>query len=143
MSDMTIGQFAIAAGVNRETVRYYENKKLMPRPKKNRGGYRVYDDADLKRMFFIVRAKKLGFTLNEVKELLRLKASPSKPSSYVKAIAEMKIRQVENKTKELNVLKRALKKMASRCDGKGSVSECPILDALDGKFFDKLSVGER
>lgn len=70
MAEFFVGQLAEEVGINAETVRYYEKLKLLPRPKRKESRYRIYDETDLKRLMFIKRAKELGFTLKEIKELL-------------------------------------------------------------------------
>ncbi|HXE89714.1 MAG TPA: MerR family DNA-binding protein [Terriglobales bacterium] len=128
---MTIGQLAREAGVNLETVRFYERKGLMPRPARRPSGYREYAPEAARRIRFIRRAKELGFSLREVGELLRLRVDPRRSCADVKRQAEAKLADIEGKLRELRHMKVALKKLASECTGRGPTSQCPLLDALE------------
>ena len=84
-------------------------------------------------MLFILRAKELGFTLNEIKELLSLRVDPDTSCEDVRARAEIKIADIEDRIRTLQRMKKALVRLTQECCEKGGVSECPILDALDGR----------
>ena len=99
MAEYFVGQLADEAGINVETVRYYENIKLLPRPKRRESRYRIYGENDLARVKFIVRAKELGFTLKEIKELLNLRIESTSTCGDVKHLAEDKIKNAEEKLK--------------------------------------------
>lgn len=131
MSTLRIGQIAERAGVGVETIRFYERKGLIGEPKRRSSGYRQYDADAVDRLRFIRRAKELGFTLNEIKELLDLKWDPTARCDDVKRQAEAKIDNIKQKVHTLNRMKRALVKLTEACHGNGKTSRCPILEALD------------
>jgi len=128
---MTIGALAERAGVNVQTVRYYERRGLLAAPQRTPSGYRVYSDDTLDRLRFIRRAQELGFTLTEIEELLVLRLDPRTTASVVKARAEAKIADVDRRIHDLERIKHALTHLAGRCrGGRGPVGECPLLQAL-------------
>ncbi len=131
MSALTIGQLAKRAEVGVETVRFYERKALLAEPDRRPSGNRQYDEEVVNRLRFIKRAKELGFTLNEIKELLSLRIDPSTTCADVKNRAEEKIGDIQAKIRTLQRMKKALVKVTKACSGRGAISECPILDALD------------
>lgn len=133
MKPLTIGQVAHRSGVGIDTVRFYEREGLLAKPTRNHSGYRQFDVGVIARLQFILRAKELGFTLNEIKELLSLRVDPSTSCEDVKARAETKIADIEDKIRTLQRMKRALLRLTQECCETGSGSECPILDALDGR----------
>ena len=129
---LTTSQLAHKAGVNVETLRYYERRGLIPEPPRRDSGYRQYSQDDVARIQFIKRAKELGFTLQEVQELLDLRVDPDTPCIMVKRRAELKIIDIEAKLQSLKRIKKALNKLAAACSGRGPVGDCPILEALGG-----------
>lgn len=132
MSNLTVGKLAKQVGINLETVRYYESIDLMPKPSRKESGYRVYSENDLKRLFFIKRGKELGFTLKEIKELMEIKVETKSTCGDVKHIAEHKIIDVEEKIKDLQKIKRVLKKLVAQCICEEvSTDECPILETIE------------
>ncbi len=131
MKPLTIGKVAQRAGVGIETVRFYEREGLLDEPTRTASGYRQFDEDAVKRLLFIRRAKELGFTLSEIKELLSLQLDPTSSCADVKAQAQAKIDDVEGKIRTLKRMKRALVKLTNECSGRGATSQCPILDALD------------
>jgi MerR family copper efflux transcriptional regulator len=128
MSTMTIGRLAKQAGVNIDTIRYYERNGLIPEPMRRLSGYREYDSTDTARLRFILRAKDLGFTLAEIGELLSLSAD--RDVKGVKRRAEGRLAQVERKIKELQRVRRGLKTLIEACPGHGDLERCPIIAAL-------------
>lgn len=128
---MTIGQVSRRAGVGIETVRFYEREGLLEQPTRKESGYRQYKDEAVARLRFIRRAKELGFSLKEIRELLALRIDPATTCAEVRKAAEAKIADVEEKIRALQRIKHALKKLTVACSGRGPVSECPILDAID------------
>jgi MerR family transcriptional regulator, copper efflux regulator len=130
---LTIGLVARRAGVGVETVRFYERQGLIEEPPRRQSGYREYDDEVVARLGFIRRAKDLGFTLKEVKELLSLRRDPSTPAAQVKRRAEAKIADIEGKIRSLQKMKKALTKLTSACRCQDTSIECPLLHALDGE----------
>tara|TARA_R110000868_G_scaffold93618_2_gene258930 strand:- start:7867 stop:8286 length:420 start_codon:yes stop_codon:yes gene_type:complete len=133
MKSFTIGQVAERSGVGIETVRFYEREGLIPKPNRSSSGYRLFDDETIARLQFIRRAKELGFTLNEIKELLSLRLNATTSCADIKSRAEAKITNIDEKIRTLRRMKTALKKLTSQCNSQGSVNECSILDALDSK----------
>ncbi len=131
MEMITIGKLAKRVDLNIETIRYYERRGLIPKPRRRESGYREYSDETTKRILFIKHAKDLGFSLKEINELLSLKLDPGTSCSEVRNKAEIKIYDIESKIKTLRKMKKALLKLTKICSGSGPVSECPILEALD------------
>jgi MerR family mercuric resistance operon transcriptional regulator len=131
MEMITIGKLAKRVDLNIETIRYYERRGLIPKPRRRESGYREYSDETTKRILFIKHAKDLGFSLKEINELLSLKLDPGTSCSDVRKKAEIKIEDIEGKIKTLRKMKKALLKLTKSCSGSGPVSECPILEALE------------
>ena len=130
MASLTIGQLGKRADVGVETVRFYERRGLLAEPDRRPSGYRQYDEEVVDRLRFIKRAKELGFTLNEIKDLLSLRLDPTTTCADVKSQAEDKITDIEAKIRTLQRMKKALVKVTKACSGSGGTSECPILEAL-------------
>ncbi len=129
MTPFTIGALSKGTGCNIETIRYYERIGLMPKPPRSPGGHRLYEDDHLRRLTFIRRSRELGFTLEEVRGLLRLVDGGSYTCAEVKALTLDHAAEVRRKVADLRKLERVLKEMAAECDG-GEVPECPIIDTL-------------
>lgn len=139
MDGMTRSEVAERAGVGRETVRYYEERSLIPEPRRSASGYRLYGESYVERIRFIGRAQELGFTLEEIKELLELRGGPEATCADVKAQAEAKIENVEAKIRDLKRIRNALTTLAKTCaGGTAPTAECPILDAME----DESALGE-
>ncbi|VAX41277.1 Transcriptional regulator, MerR family [hydrothermal vent metagenome] len=130
MISFTIGQVAKQAGVGVETVRYYEREGLLEQAKRKASGYRQFDERVIDRLRFIRRAKELGFTLKEIKELIHMQVDPTITCVDVKSRAEIKIIDIENRIRSLQKMKKALVKLAKTCEGKGPASDCVILESL-------------
>lgn len=127
----TIGALARDAGVHVETVRYYEQRGLLKRPRSARG-WRRYDEESLRVLRFVKRAQQLGFSLDEVLELLALRASKSTRTCVrVRTAAEAKLADVEAKIRDLEAIRRTLQQLAQACPSEGSAEACPILGSLD------------
>ena len=127
----SIGQLAEQANCKVETVHYYEKTGLMPEPPRTDGGHRVYALAHVKRLHFIRRSRELGFSTEQIRELLKFIDEPNHYCGEVKAIAMLQARSVQQKINDLQRLKQALNKMVSQCKGgRYSVDDCPIIDAL-------------
>ena len=124
-----IGAMSAATGVNIETIRYYERIGLMPKPPRSGGGHRVYDATHVKRLGFIRRARELGFSLDEVRDLLGLARGHSLTCADVKALTEQHIAGIKRKVADLRRLERVLGQLAAQCHG-NRVPDCPILEAL-------------
>jgi MerR family mercuric resistance operon transcriptional regulator len=130
MRSLTIGRLAAAAGVNLETVRYYERINLMPPPARTANGHRAYDAAHVRRLAFIRRARELGFSIEDIRALLAL-AEPTRAScAEVREIARMHLDDVRTKLADLTKLERILGETITRCSGDPAPS-CPVLDMLD------------
>ena len=127
----TIGRAAAQAGVNLETLRYYEERGLLPKPPRGRSGYRLFRPDDVRRVKFIKHAQMLGFSLNEIAELLSLRVARGTTCADIKQRAEKKILAINEKIQGLKYIKKALSAMSASCRGRGPTSECPILEALD------------
>jgi MerR family transcriptional regulator, copper efflux regulator len=128
---LTVGKLAKEANLNIETIRYYERIELLPYAKRNSSGYRYYTDDDIKRLHFIALAKRHGFSLKEIKELLELRVDPVTTCVDVRTRAEEKVKTVDEKIAELQQMKKALKTLINSCHGHEPASECPILEAFD------------
>ncbi len=135
---MTIGKLAEAAGVNVETIRYYQRRGLLEEPAKPLYGQRRYSLEQVKRVRFIKRAQALGFTLAEVGQLLLLNEARS--CETARALAAHKLGLIDDKLADLRAVRTALNKLVRQCDA-GNGAECPIIDALvDGYVLDRTTV---
>jgi MerR family transcriptional regulator, copper efflux regulator len=130
MEQLTVGELAERAHVNRETVRYYERRRLLPRPSRLVSGYRVFGDDAVRRLRFIRHAQELGFSLNEIKELLALRVK-SVDACGVRERAEAKITDIQRKIESLRHMKEAPSELVAECSRRGKTKECPILDSLE------------
>jgi MerR family mercuric resistance operon transcriptional regulator len=131
MNSLTIGRLAKQAGVNLETVRFYERRGLLPRPPRSSSGYRLFPAEAARRLRFIRRAQELGFSLKEIGDLLSLRVSRRTTKAAIRARAEAKIADIEARIRSLESMKKTLRKLTNACAGCGPVAECPILDSLD------------
>jgi MerR family Zn(II)-responsive transcriptional regulator of zntA len=132
MSYLKIGELAGLTETNNETLRFYETKGLLPAPRRSEAGYRLFTQKDVDRVRFIVRARRMGFTLREVTELLSLQVEKSSATcGDVKELAELKLIDIDERIAELNRMKNALKKITDACVGGEETAEhCTILNAL-------------
>jgi len=130
---LKIGEVAERGGVNLQTIRYYEREKLLPEPPRLASGYRVYPDQTVRRVRFIKRAQEIGFTLAEIRELLEIRTDGGRDSAEVRALANTKITDIEEKIQTLLRMKDALGRITERCSGCGPASECPILESIDAE----------
>jgi Hg(II)-responsive transcriptional regulator len=127
---LRIGEVAARAGVNIQTLRFYERRGLLEEPARRPSGYRAYPPETVRVVRFIKHAQELGFTLREVEELLRLRDSTSTPCSEVQAAAEAKVADIEGKVRRLLAMKRALTLLVKSC-ARNASPECPLLEALE------------
>lgn len=125
---LSIGQLAKAAGVNIETIRYYQRRGLLIEPTKPLGGYRRYPEEMVKRLHFIKRAQALGFTLLEVEGLLVLDESCA--CSSTRALAAHKLKSIKKKIDDLAAMRDALDRLIQQCDEGSGKAGCPIINAL-------------
>jgi MerR family mercuric resistance operon transcriptional regulator len=126
---LTRGALAARIGCNSETIRYYEQIGVLPSPPRSQGGHRLYDQDMLKRLNFVRRSRDLGFSLEEIRRLLRLVDGGTYTCAQVEALALDHAREIQRKIADLKKLKSVLETMASQCSG-SNVPECPIIDAL-------------
>lgn len=139
----TIGELAGAVGVNVQTVRYYERRGLLPKPKRRASGYREYLASDVARLEFIRRAQALGFTLSEIEQLLALRVDPRTTPEDVHRAVDEKIEAVEAKIADLTRISGALRKMAAACHAHGPLGDCPFLEALESEDSGVVSLKSR
>lgn len=130
---MRIGQLAHRAGVSIDTVRFYERRGVLPPARRRVSGYRIYGDEDLERLQFVRRAKRLGFSLDEIRDLLRLSADRRHGAAKLKSAAQEKLDLIERRIAELSCLREALRQLVNACPGRGALGECPIHNALTGE----------
>lgn len=129
---LTIGRAAREAGVNIETVRFYERRGLIEQPRKG-DGYRVYSPDQVARIRFIKEAQQIGFTLSEIGELLTLRADPSADCSAVRDQAAAKLAEVHRKIEQLQRVGAALETLIAACPQHGALQACSIMDALTAR----------
>lgn len=127
---MKIGELAKRSGVGIDTVRFYERQGLLPKARRLASGYRVYDPGDVKRLRFVRRAKALGFTLEEIRDLLALSDHRDDDMAALKGLATEKLADVQAKLAELNRIREGLETLVVACPGHGALAQCPILNAL-------------
>jgi MerR family mercuric resistance operon transcriptional regulator len=129
---LTIGALAKRTGVGIETIRFYERGGVLPKPPRSMGGHRLYGGEYPKRLNFVRRCRDLGFSLDDVRRLLRLVDGGGYTCAEVKTVAINHLADVRRKIADLTRLERTLAVVASKCTG-GKVPDCPIMDA----FFDE------
>ncbi len=123
------GALAKRFGCNIETIRYYENIALLAAPDRTRSGHRLYAPADQARLGFILRARELGFSVEELRSLLSLADSHDYTCGEVLTLAERHLADIRTKIAYLTRLERRLADISSRCEG-GDLSDCPVMDLL-------------
>lgn len=133
MEGLKVGEVAQRAAVNLQTIHYYEREGLLPRPPRTASNYRVYTGDAVRRVRFIKRAQELGFALRDIKELLSLRAAPRTCCADVRQQAQAKLRDIGEKIGTLQRMRKALTKLIGECSGRGPVTACPILEALDSE----------
>ena len=126
MESLTIGKLAKQAEVGVDTVRYYERQGLLPQVKRGLSGYRLYSQQHVDRLSFIRRAKTLGFSLQDIAELLELNA-PTGDRAEVKRVSEQRLKSIDLKIRELTAIRDALAVLVNQCSGRGSIDGCPII----------------
>ena len=129
MSNLTIGKLAKHSGVGIDTVRFYERQGLLPKAARSQGGYRQYASGDVDRLRFIRRAKALGFSLEEIRQLLKLNAASGSRAS-VKKLAEHRLADLDQRLAEMASIRNALATLVKRCSGAGPVKGCPIIEGV-------------
>jgi len=131
METLTRGKLAKRSGVNIETLRYYEKRNLINPPRRSEAGYRLYTPADILRIRFIKNAQKLGFTLKEIRELLKLRIKINTSCDSVLKKAEHKRAEIMVKIKDLKSMKRALDQLIHKCEESIPTKDCPILESIE------------
>ena len=126
---MSIGALSKRTGCNVETIRFYERIGIMPKPARTQAGHRVFTQDHLKRLTFVRRSRELGFTLDQVRNLLSLVDSDDYTCDEVKEMTLEHMGDVRYKIADLRKLERVLNDMVSQCD-RGAVPDCPVVDAL-------------
>lgn len=134
---MRIGTVARECGVSIDTIRYYEREGLLPPPRRRPSGYREYGEGAVKQLRFIRHAKELGFTLEDIRELLSLSSDREQGVQGVKQRAETRLAMVEERMAQLRRVRNGLKQLIANCPGHGPLEECPILRALSGPDVEK------
>lgn len=133
-TQLTIGELAGQAGVKVSTVRVYEREGLLLAPGRSASNYRLYGEEAVARIRFARRAQQLGFTLAEITELLGLRVNKQTSCAEVRQLAEAKIADMEERIRSLQVMRRALAKLAAACDTHRNNSPCPLLEHLEPDF---------
>jgi DNA-binding transcriptional MerR regulator len=128
----TIGQLAKQAGAKVQTVRYYEQIGLLPPAARSAGNQRIYGAADAARLGFIRHARNLGFTIEQVRDLLALSDQPDRPCEEVDAVARAHLAEVERRMTALAGLQAELNRLIAACGHGGTVADCKIIEALGG-----------
>lgn len=123
------GDLARLTGCNLETIRYYETIGVMPEPPRSSKNYRVYDDSHVTRLRFVMRARGLGFTLDEVRDLLAMVDGGQQTCGEVQALATAHLATVRAKIADLRRIEQVLSSTVAQCTG-DDVPECPVIDAL-------------
>lgn len=130
---MKIGELARRSGVGIDAIRFYERETLLPPPARQASGYRQYDVDTLDRLRFIRRAKVLGFSLTEIRDLLALSQQAGSDMAAMRRAAALKLADVDAKLTELSRIREALAGLVAACPGHGELETCPIINALAGK----------
>jgi len=128
---LTIGQVAAAADVNIQTIRYYERRGLFAAPRRTPSGYRQYSEDAVSRLRFIRHAQELGFSLQDIQELLGLRVRHGAACDVVEQKTRQKIDVVQQRIRDLQRMKRTLEQLAVACAARRPTDDCPILEALE------------
>ena len=126
----SIGGAEKATGVKVVTIRYYEHIGLMPKPIRTKGNYRTYNQEHLARLVFIRRCRDLGFTLGQIHDFVALSAQDEGACAEVDRITTTRLKEIEWRISDLTRLADELRRIKSRCPGKGRIADCRILEAL-------------
>ena len=128
---MTIGQVAKLAGVGVETIRFYEREGLLNKPKRRQSGYRVFTPEVVGRIRFIKKAKQLGFSLREIRDLLFLRVDGRATPADLKRRVDAKISEIDERLNDLKRMRGGLVRLSKICTGKGPIGDSPLLDLLE------------
>lgn len=129
--DLTIGKVARQAGVNIQTVRYYERRNLLSPAERTESGYRLYSPEAVRVLRFIRNAQELGFSLDEIARLLRLRVGRKVPCGKVKKQAQARLEIVRNKIEGLRAMEKVLNRLIRTCAARGTTARCPMLESLE------------
>lgn len=132
MAALRTAEVAEQAGVNVETLRFYERKGILPEPPRRASGYREYPLETVERVRFIKRAQELGFSLREVQDLLDLRQTERAKAGRVRKVAEAKLEEIALKIQDLEAMKQSLTELLCACDGQKPIASCPIIETLSG-----------
>jgi Hg(II)-responsive transcriptional regulator len=128
---LKIGQVSKLSGVSIDTIRFYEKENLLTAPHRRESGYREFGSDTVERLRFIRRAKELGFSLQEINDLLGMKERSDNQCKNVRRHADRKVAEIERKIKDLRKMKRAIKKLAEHCGDGLNLKSCPIVQSLE------------
>jgi len=129
-SPMKIGELSKQTGVSIDTIRYYEQRGLIPLAQRSASGYRQYSDEDVSRLAFIVQTKELGFTLEETGQLLALRAD-GRSCASVRTIAQTKAAEIDARIQKLSRIRETLLTLSEQCEQSSDTDPCPILKSLE------------
>jgi DNA-binding transcriptional MerR regulator len=132
-NNLTISQLAKKAGVNLQTIRYYESLNLLPEPERTGAGYRLYHEDYVRHIKFVKNSQHLGFSLDQIRDLVTVKYDRSSLGKDVKKIIKSKIQDIESQINELEESKQYLQELYDSCSGRMQSSCCPILNALENE----------
>ena len=130
LHSLTIGKLAKKADISIDSIRFYERRGLIAAPRRTEANYRLYPLEAADRLRFIKKAQKLGFSLDEIQELLDLSQAPTASKADIKRKTGEKIADIRTRIQDLNRMLKALEQLDASCDGHGPIGECPILKAL-------------
>lgn len=138
---MNIGQAAAASGISAKMIRHYESIKLITPAERSEAGYRLYTKSDIDILSFIRRGRDLGFSIEQIRELLNLRQNPARASADVKKIALEHVRELEAKMQQLQEMTNILRDLAQHCQGNDK-PDCPILSTLSSEDIRKMHENE-
>lgn len=127
---MNIGDVAKLSGISSKMIRKYEEQGIIPKARRSTGGYRTYSENDVHILRFLKRARQLGFSMKDIKQLLNLWRNKSRTSKQVKSIAQKHIIELENKLAEIQAMLSTLRHLTNNCSGDDR-PDCPILEELN------------
>jgi DNA-binding transcriptional MerR regulator len=140
---MQIGRVSQQTGLSVDAIRFYEKQRLLERPPRTEGGFRLFSADDIQRILFIRRAQQLGFSLPEIRELLILQRNEGEACSHVRDVLRAKVSAVRDKIRELGILEEQLAKSLRKCErklraaGDSGHDECPVLHAISHRGSDE------
>lgn len=140
---LTTGELAERSEVNVQTLRYYERRGLLPEPPRSESGYRQYSTSAVSRIRFIKRAQTLGFTLEQIEDLLALRVEPAESCDAVRHQALVHREEIERKIADLTGILGAVDDLIATCEARDQSVECPILEALEGRPAEGGRLDER